>query len=100
MLFIKQTSLGWGDIFTSAIRVHGGGWHLVSEELEEEVLRLMPFIIPTIEDDVIVAVTDNLEGRYNFAKPQPEPQPPPDEDRDAMLMDQEYRLTMLELGLN
>lgn len=35
--------------------------------------------------------------------PEPEPvpqEPTPDEDRDAMLVDLEYRVTLLELGVN
>lgn len=32
-------------------------------------------------------------------EPEPAPEPTPQEDTDAMLVDHEYRMTMLELGL-
>lgn len=32
-------------------------------------------------------------------EPEPDPQPTAEEDRDAMLVDHEYRLTLLELGV-
>ena len=38
---------------------------------------------------------------HQLREPEPEePEPTPDDDRDAMLVDLEYRVTLLELGVN
>jgi hypothetical protein len=62
------------------------------------------FVILTIEDDVVTKMVANPEARDIDAKKtkewqesQPKPVPSPQEDMDAMLVDHEYRLTMLEL---
>ena len=43
--------------------------------------------------------SDYEEIQIYIPKLEPAHNPSPDEDRDAMLVDMEYRLTLLELGL-
>ena len=58
------------------------------------------FVNIAVENGVVLSMTENTAARKAWESiPIPESQPTPDEDRDAMLADQEYRLTMLELGL-
>ena len=56
----------------------------------------------TVEDGIVTAFTPDVEAweRWQAEHPAPEPQPTAEEDRDAMLVDLEYRLTLLELGVN
>lgn len=75
------------------------GWALVPDNLET---KNFPFGEVTVEDMdgyTVVAIWKPL--------PMPESTPPkqeakcsPQDDIDAMLIDQEYRLTLLELGLS
>lgn len=55
------------------------------------------------EGGVTASVTPNTEAweAWKASLPAAEPDPPPtaEEDRDSMLVDHEYRLTLLELGV-
>lgn len=53
------------------------------------------FIKPTAPDGWLY---DDMTGTF-YPKDTAPPAPPADEDRDAMLVDLEYRLTLLELGV-
>lgn len=62
------------------------------------------FVNITIEDNTVVDMTINEEAlaRYIEENPVVEPQeeePTAQDDIDAMLVDHEYRLTLLELGV-
>lgn len=50
-----------------------------------------------------VTVTPNVEAweawKASLPAAEPDPRPTAEEDRDAMLVDHEYRLTLLELGV-
>lgn len=77
------------------------GWGKVPQELESLAMDLLPFVVLTVKDGIITSISDNAEARAAWeALPKPTPEPTPEEDRDAMLIDQEYRLTLLELGVN
>jgi hypothetical protein len=56
----------------------------------------------TVEDGIVTAFTPDVEAweRWQAEHPVPEPQPSAEEDRDAMLVGLEYRMTLLELGVN
>lgn len=55
-----------------------------------------------VEDGIVTAFTPDVEAweAWQAEHPEPEPQPTAEEDRDAMLIDLEYRMTLLELGVN
>lgn len=61
------------------------------------------FVILTIEGDTVTGYTPNVEAweEWKASLPNPtEPEPTEEEDTSAMLIDHEYRLTLLELGLS
>lgn len=61
------------------------------------------FVTLTIENDTVTAYIPNVEAweEWKASLPEPsEPEPSEEEDTAAMLVDHEYRLTMLELGLS
>ena len=61
------------------------------------------FVTMTIEDNTVTAYTPNMDAweAWKASLPEPEPeQPTEEEDTAAMLVDHEFRLTMLELGLS
>ena len=73
------------------------GYAAVPTELEEAVTGCMGYCDVTIENGVVTAVEPHPERI-----PVPEPtqtQPTAQDDTDALLVDHEYRLTLLELGL-
>lgn len=75
-------------------------WAIVPHELEQLTLSLLPWISIVVQDGVVVSATENTEAKAAWeALPQPTPQPTPEQDRDAMLIDLEYRMTLLELGV-
>lgn len=73
-----------------------GGWAVVPPALEAEAQTYLPFIDLTVEDGKIIGVA---RGVIPEPEPEPAPEPTPQEDADAMLVDHEYRLTLLELGV-
>ena len=61
------------------------------------------FVILAIEGDTVTGYTVNVEAweKWKAEQPDPtEPEPSEEEDTSAMLIDHEYRLTLLELGLS
>lgn len=79
-----------------------GGWAVVPPELEQTAVSLLPWVILTVQGGVVASITDDTEAReaWQAEHPTTEPQPTAEEDRDAMLVDLEYRMTLLELGVN
>ncbi len=82
------------------------GMAVVPEELDDGVFyESNGFVTLTLDGDVVTAMTANAEARAAWLASRPasvpaaEPAPTEEEDRDAMLVDQEYRLTLLELGV-
>ena len=60
------------------------------------------FVTLTIENNTVTAIKPNTEAweAWKAEQPEPvEPEPTPQEDTDAMLVDHEYRITLLELGV-
>lgn len=60
------------------------------------------FVTLTIVDNAVTAIEPNTEAWEAWKAEQPEPveaEPTPQEDTDAMLVDHEYRITLLELGV-
>ena len=60
------------------------------------------FVALTIENNAVTAIEPNTEAweAWKAEQPEPlEPDPTPQEDTDAMLVDHEYRITLLELGV-
>ncbi len=75
-------------------------------KITDEQMRLLVahngFVNITVEDDVVTEMTPNLEAweKWKASLPEPAPaQPTPQEDTEAMMVDHEYRLTLLELGV-
>lgn len=60
------------------------------------------FVNIQVEDNIVISMEVNQVAfdAYIASLPEPEPeQPTAQEDTDAMLVDHEYRLTLLELGV-
>ena len=80
-----------------------GGMVALPDELLTEYINTMGFAYLTIEDETVTAVAINQEAYDNYQESIPEPEPPEpteEDDVNAMLVDHEYRLTLVELGLN
>lgn len=84
------------------------GTAVVPEELDDGVFyENNGFVTLTLDGDVVAAMTANTAARAawlaslpaSLPEPEPEPAATEEEDRDAMLVDHEYRLTLLELGV-
>lgn len=60
------------------------------------------FITPTVVDGVVTSFICNTEAREAWKASLPPEQPPTptaQEDTDAMLVDHEFRITLVELGV-
>lgn len=95
MLFVRQNNYGY-EILNSQIRIHGDGWIYITTELESTFMSMCPNVLITVDGDTATAFTE-----HTFPSPSPEPEPAadPNTDRDTMIVDHEYRLTLLELGV-
>ena len=75
------------------------GWAVMRDDLETENF---PFGEVEVEEaNGVMTVTKWTPGVMpeHEPEPEPEPEPTPQDDTDAMLVDHEYRLTLLELGI-
>lgn len=73
------------------------GWAVVPDTLETENF---PFgEVEVTEINGVMTVTKWTPGVMPEPEPEPEPEPTAQDDTDAMIVDHEYRLTLLELGL-
>lgn len=73
------------------------GWAIIPDGIATENF---PFgIVEAAEIDGVMTVTSWAPGTIPDPEPDPAPPPTAEEDRDAMLVDHEYRLTLLELGV-
>lgn len=70
------------------------GWAIIPDNIT--VPDTFPFVDIVVEDGVVVSMT---AGTVPEPEPEPEPEPMVQDDVDAMLVDHEYRLTLLELGV-
>lgn len=80
------------------------GYAFCPDEFAEIFYSTTPagFVNIQVEDNIVVSMEINQEAldAYIAALPEPEPeQPTVQDDTDAMLVDHEYRLTLLELGV-
>ena len=73
------------------------GWAVIPDDMETPNF---PFGEVTAEEiEGVMTVTSWIPGTIPEPEPEPEPEPTAQDDNDAMLVDHEYRLTLLELGL-
>lgn len=70
------------------------GWAVIPESMD--IPDTFPFVNITVEGQTVTSMT---AGGVPDPEPAPDPEPTAQEDTDAMLVEHEYRLTMLELGL-
>lgn len=80
------------------------GYALCPEEFHSVFYSTSPagFVNITVEDGVVTEMTVNQEALDAYVAslpPKAEEEPSEQDDIDAMLVDQEYRITMLELGI-
>lgn len=80
------------------------GFALCSEEFHSIFYSKSPagFVNITVEDGRVTEMTVNQEALDVYVAalpPEVEEEPSVEDDIDAMLVDQEYRITMLELGI-
>ena len=71
------------------------GYITVPSHLEDIVWASGGYCDLTIEDGVLTGITPTERP----VEPIPEPIIDPEDDRDSMLIDHEYRLTLIELGV-
>lgn len=71
-----------------------------SGEMKNEVWNISVYTNKQLSADELISLTEVITNQDEFIAPDPEPEPPSaQDDTDAMLVDHEYRLTLLELGL-
>lgn len=71
------------------------------DELLNEYLKTKGFCNFEIQNNIItkIIVNQNDLDDYNNNHPEVKPEPSAEQDINAMLIDQEYRITLLELGM-
>jgi len=70
------------------------GWAVIPADME--IPSTFPFVEVTAKNGV---VTSLVAGVMPEPAPEPTPEPTEEDDTASMLVDHEYRLTLLELGL-
>ena len=70
------------------------GWAVIPEDLETP-----NFPFGTVEVEEIEGVLTVTSWTAGTIPPEPEPEPSAEDDIELMLVDHEYRLTLLELGV-
>lgn len=77
------------------------GLAAISDEQVAVLVQYNGFVTLSLQDDTVTAVEPNLTAWEAWKASQPAEQVEPSEAEDtaAMLVDHEYRLTLLELGL-
>ena len=79
---------------SSGISTVPDGWAVIPDGMA--IPGTFPFVDIEVEDRTVISMT---AGIVPEAEPAPTPQPTAQEDTDAMMVDHEYRLTLLELGM-
>lgn len=69
------------------------GWAMIPDDME--IPSTFPFVDIEVEDGVVVSMTEGVVPERPIVIAEPSAQ----DDTDAMLIDHEYRLTLLELGI-
>lgn len=70
------------------------GWAAVPDDME--VPETFPFVSITVDGQTVTGMT---AGEVPPPQPEPAPSPAAQDDTDAMLLDHEYRIVLLELGI-
>jgi hypothetical protein len=75
------------------------------DELLTDYIETKGFAYLTVEDDTVTEVAVNQSALDSYEATHPDPGPEPEEpteeeDFSSMLVDHEYRLTLLELGIS
>lgn len=100
IISIEKTTIGTHGVQSWEEEQTPDGFAFCPEEMIEAFVASKGFVNITVADGTVTAMTENTEAREAWeAQPKTTPEPSPEEDRDAMLADQEYRLTLLELGV-
>ena len=73
------------------------GWAVIPDDM---ATPSFPFGDITVKEiDEVMTVTSWTAGKIPEPTPEPSAEPTAQDDMDAMLVDHEYRLTLLELGV-
>lgn len=73
------------------------GWAVIPDGMDTPNF---PFGKVTAEEvNGVITVTNWTPGTIPEPEPEPTPEPTAQDDTDAMMVDHEYRLTLLELGV-
>lgn len=77
------------------------GYAILPERLLQAYKESKGFVFLSIEDGVVTSLLENMEAREAWEREYPPvpPTPSPEEDRDALLVDLDYRMTLVELGV-
>ena len=70
------------------------GWAVIPDGMS--IPASFPFVDITVENGVVKSITG---GKVPETEPEPQPDHTAQDDVDAMLVDHEYRLTLIELGV-
>lgn len=105
MLYIKSTPNKSGA-YSAPQSNYVHGFLKMPENLLSDFLSYNGFVVLTVEDDVVISIAPNNEAWENWKESVPElseeekeAMPDAQADTDAMLIDHEYKLTLLELGV-
>lgn len=94
---IKPLSNGAHRNQDSTFDILPDGWAIIPKDME---LANFPFGDVTVDEiDNIMTVTSWTPGIIPDPDPEPEKQPSAIDDIESLVVDHEYRLTLLELGL-
>lgn len=103
MYYINQAANESGNHGNPVSR-QGEGMVALPESLLTAYIETMGFANITVEDSTITAIAVNQEALDAYLADHPnipeEDVPAEEDDVNALLVDHEYRLTILELGLN
>lgn len=67
---------------------------------KNQVWHISVYTTKQLSADELTSITNVIKNHDEFISAEPKPEPPSvQDDTDAMLVDHEYRLTLLELGV-
>lgn len=101
-MFIKREPNEQGN-YGNPSSTRRAGMVTLPDYLTKAYIDTMGFAFLEFEEDTVTSVTINQEAydAYQESLPEPEPEPEPmtHAEVEEMLLDQEYRLLLLEYGL-